>query len=79
MKVIASSPMFLYHLQTMKLELWISLVTYLACCFGKQLQEGRMRCKMSNFTACPRSDSGGEKEKITTIPTPLTTKYNLEG
>ena len=50
MKVIASIAMFLYHLQTMKQKLWIKLVTDLAFCIDKHLPEGRMRCKMSNYT-----------------------------
>lgn len=35
-KVIAFTPMFLYHLQTMKKKLWISLITYLAYCIDKK-------------------------------------------
>ena len=49
-KVIASTPIFLYHLKTMKQELWTTLVMYLAFCIDKQRQEGRMRCEMSKFT-----------------------------
>ena len=49
-KVIAFTTMFLYHLQTMKQKLWITLVTYLACCIDNQHQESRIRHKMNNFT-----------------------------
>ena len=50
MKVFVSITMFLYHLQTIKQELWTTLVMYLDYCIDKQLQEGRMRCEMSKFT-----------------------------
>ena len=36
-KVIASIVMFLYHLQTMKQKLWLTLITYLAYCIDKEL------------------------------------------
>ena len=50
MKVIASIAMFLYHSQTMKQELWTTLVMYMAYFIDKQRQEGHMRCKMNKFT-----------------------------
>jgi putative transposase len=37
MKVIAIMTVFLYHLQTMKQKLWITLITYLAYCIDKEL------------------------------------------
>ena len=37
MKVIAVLTVFLYHLQTMKQKLWITLITYLAYCIDKEL------------------------------------------
>ena len=37
MKVIAFMTVFLYHLQTMKQKLWITLITYLAYCIDKEL------------------------------------------
>ena len=57
MKVIASTTMFLYHLKTMKHKLWTSLVIYMAYCIYNKLQEGRMRCKMSNYTLLKRPPS----------------------
>ena len=38
----------------MKQKLWTTLIMYLAYCIVKVLWEGRMRCKMSNYTLLER-------------------------
>ena len=40
----------MYHFQTMKQELWITLVIYMAYCIDKQRQKSRIRHKMSKLT-----------------------------
>ena len=49
-KVIASIVIFLYHLQTLKQKLWITLIMYLAYYIDKQQLEGCLMDEMNKLT-----------------------------
>ena len=58
MSVVEAFLIFLYHLQTMKQQLWTLLDMYLDCCIEQQRQKARMRCKMNKFTVLEHPSLG---------------------